>query len=487
MSVIYVNSGASGANNGTSWTDAYTSIASTTGAAAGDIIRVSYQHVEGGATATVSWDWTNGVPFNKVRIISTDPADDSYRTGATIGNTGASNVDMHLLGCIWIAGCVLQSRRTLYFLDTGNQIDSAELEDCTLSWHGGNGNKTIQFGQVGQNTQTILLRNCTIDCTNASTSRTLVCQAFQTVFDCLAFTEYPSSTTALVTTGSGRYGWAATFVGCDLSGVASDLVDAFSTSYGGMVSFDGCKFPSGYNLNSTTETTSMGQSSSIIATNCGVGSLSVPPLGLTKASVVAGHVTGDTSRYRTGGADDGWQSNGHSWAMSTESVTTELYTPLRAPPVATWVTGGASITVTLYVASGVTLQDDEFWVELKGPAASAVANYYCDSSRLTIAGTPANITSDGTSTWNGSGVGTAQKISFTYTPALDGFLIVTFCLAKASTTVYVDPAIDIDGSVRPIWRMHNYTQVGMESGSGGGSGCVIVPHHHHGLQGVLAS
>jgi len=175
--------------------------------------------------------------------------------------------------------------------------------------------------------------------------------------------------------------------------------------------------------------------------------LTVAELGLTEYVDMWGTVKSDLTRYRTGGADDDENANAHSWEMVSSANALEIHNPLKTPPMMRWVEAGVDVTVTLYVASGVTLQDDEFWIELSGSDNTANPNTttqgYTATTRAAIQATPANLTTDAVSTWNGVGVGTKQECSVTFTPAEAGPVVVRACLAKASTTVYIDPRLDV--------------------------------------------
>ncbi len=75
MANIYVKSGASGAANGTSWTDAYVTLgAAITAAAAGDSIWVSNNHSETTASPTYSIAGTVGNPTFITCVLDTGSA-----------------------------------------------------------------------------------------------------------------------------------------------------------------------------------------------------------------------------------------------------------------------------------------------------------------------------------------------------------------------------------------------------------------------------
>jgi hypothetical protein len=168
-------------------------------------------------------------------------------------------------------------------------------------------------------------------------------------------------------------------------------------------------------------------------------------LGLTELNTRLGTAKSTLARYRTGGADDGEQANAHSWEMAATASALEVFYPLVAMPLTVWTIPDASI-------SGATAQ-------------GLNAHY-----RATPTATPAALTTDGTSTWNGTGVGTKQKITHTLSNAatltvyvasggtlnnddfwievsepdqVGGPVTVICYLAKPSTTVYVDARLEI--------------------------------------------
>ncbi|KKN09818.1 hypothetical protein LCGC14_1042910 [marine sediment metagenome] len=436
MTVRYVDSNAIGANNGTSWTDAWTALASADAAAstAGDEIRIAYNHVDATGGALV---FSGGTLFNPVKLVSTDPADDTYRTGALFANnTGTISItgDVNAWG-MTIRGTsdgnteinLGTNNQRQYYCDCDFLWDDRpsfcigwgtfnEFVNCTFDRNHANGEAMRMSGRGAS----MLFRNCTF----LKTLGEDVC--FGT------WTDYLNK---------------VTLEDCDLS--------AFSTIKGSIsTSLDlilrRCKVKAGYTLVTTIPTTWPHWRA--LMEGCTDGTITVPELGLTEIQTHYGTIKSSLSRYRTGGADDSEQANAHSWEMVSSANALELQQWIKTPPMVRWVDGGASITVTVFIAGGATLQDDEFWIELSGPddAGSATSRGFFERSNdtaldvpMTPRDTPANLTTDGSSTWNGTGVGTKQKLSVTYTPTTAGPVTVRALLAKASTTLYVDPKLEI--------------------------------------------
>lgn len=150
-----------------------------------------------------------------------------------------------------------------------------------------------------------------------------------------------------------------------------------------------------------------------------------------------GTVTAVSSEYRSNGASDGETS--YSWEMAAYSNKTGVF-PLISPPMILYVNAGSQ-TITLYFASDTTLYSEQFWVEVYSanesiPAYAQGKVQTTHPERLDTWNT--QNTTDSVSTWNGSGVGTKYKASFTINPTEAGIVVVKAFLAVFET-VYIDP------------------------------------------------
>ena len=413
---IYVDSNATGANDGTSWTDAYTDITSSGGAggaAAGEHVYVAYNHSQ---ATSHNPDWSNGTAANPVIISSRDPADDSYRLPTSAQLTASDMIwdgDIRVFGIWWSGSDDL-------FLD--GQSGHQEYHDCTF--------------EVGDQfkIQSGLIRffGCTFK-HDDDISSTGQCWAFFT--DC-TFEEKSNYSKANLFSITQNTRWF--FRCCKFGPYDATLTGIVGGASSGRVhiQFMQCEFPSGLTFAAT--------STSLFAEafNCDEGTISDPPLGIFKKVTYQGDVTGTLSRYRTGGADDGEQANAYSWEMATNANAKEQFCPLESPPMLLWL-DGTETSIKVYVASGGTLNNDDFWIDVGSPSEIANPNQTAqgqfDHSRMAIDGTPAALTTDSSSTWNGTGVGTKQQISVTIAPTIAGPVVVRAFLAKPSTTVYVDP------------------------------------------------
>lgn len=155
-----------------------------------------------------------------------------------------------------------------------------------------------------------------------------------------------------------------------------------------------------------------------------------------------GVITQETTIVRTGGASDG------TTPISRKMVTTansKIYSPLVLDDILIpWnESTGSSKTVTVEVVTdGVTLTDAECWLEVEylGTSGFPISSFVHDRVADDVFGTPANQTSS-SETWTTTGLASPvkQKLSVSFTPQEKGAYRARVMLAKASTTVYVDP------------------------------------------------
>jgi hypothetical protein len=158
-----------------------------------------------------------------------------------------------------------------------------------------------------------------------------------------------------------------------------------------------------------------------------------------------GQINEDTGVYLDATYDG---SNGYSAKMVSLATVKEWILPLRFKLAEIWISAtGKTLTVEL-LTDNVTLQNDEFWIEVEYPDSTtkALGNILSTKS-ATIVTTPVNLTASGKGAgdWTGeSGTPVYQKTVADFTGVADeavGMYTVWACLAKASTTVYVCPKI----------------------------------------------
>ena len=157
----------------------------------------------------------------------------------------------------------------------------------------------------------------------------------------------------------------------------------------------------------------------------------------------------ETTKVRTGGADDG-AAGGFSYKMSprSNSVLEGSSAKLTSPWMSVWVSGGSSKTLTIHIANDGAgdLNEDEVWSEFFTPDAGDTAQHDqtfdpSDGARIAVSTTA--VTDDTGSTWGGS-VGNHQKMSVTVTPGFEGEVYARLHYAKrAFDVLYLDPKIAV--------------------------------------------
>ena len=468
MATIYVDSNASGANDGTSKTDAYGTFgAGITAMSAGDTLIIEETHSET-LSGTVTWT-IPGTFDNPSKIVCRDFTDDSLAvmTGQISHNASGRDITIESSG-LYVYGLNLGNADDLSFERQNNGPCFQRWESCVFDWsYNPGGSAAIYLGDTDTNNANFHLEflNSSIDLTidTGNWRGFNLGKDALVVMDNFGFSGISQGVYALFENAFSNQS-NVIIKNTDLS----DFVDLIADmSYAGMsFQFIRCK------LNSSYDVFPDGKIKAVVAVfeSCSVDDpITNTPLTLSGKYAYFGDCVSTLSKYRTGGADDGGQANPYSWEMASTANAVELHCFVESPALVQWVDSGSQ-TITIYTATnGVTLQDDEFWFEVVSPGegGSPTAQGTFNTTRAEPLATPANLTTDSSSTWNGTGIGTKQKIEVSINPAVAGPIEVRCYLAKPSTTVYVDPKI---GGSR------QFTVGGVqinESSSGGGSVIVI--------------
>lgn len=439
MATYYVDSAAVGANNGSSWADAWVSIDSflSLPPANNDLCLIDDGHSEDlGGNKTYAIVTAAETPF---KIHCVDKADDSLSIGAVVDNGGVGNNFLTAIGgSLYCYGVTLSSGGYLQLKASDNEKQI--WENCNLD----PGNNTASIFWAGEVSDGINNEIHLINCSTTLSSR------FGLASRCFVRGGSISGGAANTFYANTYEGVSCELEGVDLSGIAANLLffpSAQTKRLGRMIA-KSCKVPA--NASVVSGTIIMSHRYEMM--HCESGTPADPSYemevadywGTTKASAAA---------YRSEGATDKVRSSPYSWKISTTVKTQEIYCPHESPPIAGWTDGDGSkvYTYTLYLATSTNpLQDDEFWVELYLPNdADTSSQAGRESTRLNPQGTPANITGDFVSTWNGIGVALQQKIEISYTPQKPGPVVARCFLARASKTVFVDPKIYITRGGKP--------------------------------------
>lgn len=442
MATYRVYSGASGAANGTSWTDAYTTFAAGLAAAttAGDEVWLASDHNE-----QLSADATYAIPSahvhaNPLKIYSINRADDTLAAGAFIGHD-TLNRGMTFNGtgtAYYMYGVTLQVAGSTFdhlLLSAGTRQVVA-LEVCKLYMLNTASTSRIQFGAVSTGAPSLAItRECEFKWGHAS----------QGVRITGRWESYRDTTSAGAThpdtlilspelNGGGAY-----LEGADISNITTITNNTASTS-NGKVELVNCKMKASFVMLSIAA--SNGCNAEVFLRDCSDGDNHYH-IGYANNY---GTLLVDTGIY----ANDAITTPDLSWKITT-TANASYASPFVTPWISAEHSGTSAITPYLEcLRSGSTtaFTDAEVWAETmaKVTAGSTRSTFYTD--RVAPRGTAANQASSSktASDWTGEHASSnwfGKLGQSSLTPAEAGFLRMRVCMGVASQTIYVDPQIRV--------------------------------------------
>jgi len=442
VTIYYVDSSASGANDGSSWTDAYTSLYSVYSvAAAGDTVRVAYTHTQ---TMTANM-FVSRKDVAPVSLISTDPANDRPRAGATLTvndtryygyvtydygftfNLSATNRSIAHQGDKIYENCTFSvPNNSRLQLDTANVFS---FTDCVFQTSSGVNNPFFSSPSVASDpAPQVIINRCD-----------------------------GSGLTGTKLTGSFLGSLIVDVIDSDLSpitvAISLDEPNATGTrSQYTQIRMVRCKVNASLAVTDNTITDRPGVfKSSLELIGCYSGTQSIAAWQYLRVDFMGRAEVTDAVYRDNSVAADG--SKKLSVGLKAHADRTQKNTPIAARTglgiARVWVEGGTEITIGVEIAhnavgSGTSgrLQTNECWMAISHPSETSPAPALSDGGTVGRAGeaVAADI-ADSSETWTGTGTGTKQKIvSAAFTPAVSGYVAVEVFFAPESAsdvTIYV--------------------------------------------------
>ena len=231
------------------------------------------------------------------------------------------------------------------------------------------------------------------------------------------------------TSGLAEFGMAECN-NCDFSGFSGTIVN-LSDFYHAHFKFSKCLFPSSYSL---VDQVPNSKKQTVEAFNCDDGDTQYN----IDCYYAEGHVISAVNCYDEATVDG---STGYSIKLISENggYNVDRWNPLRFK-LGEVYSPNANPTITVrLLTDGVTLQDDECWVEIAAPDDTNGCLGLLQSSRASDPINPSSLSSG--SAWDTEDLGsdTELEIAVNVSGGAAGVHEVWINLAKPNTTVYVDP------------------------------------------------
>lgn len=433
MAIVFVDSNATGAADGTSWTDAFERIhdaVTDVGTVAGSTVYVSHNHSYiYTADANLTNAGTIAAPINIICV--------NTSTGEKANTAVEKTVDLSyylnpITGNVIYDGVNFESG-DFYNIVVDSTVIMRNLE---IYFNNSSGGDSIMF----QGDANIRWENVYYKAANTLSRITLGNAAhFEWVgggisSDSVDFTQLFRTT--------GDKGGIVKLRDLDLSKVTTQvfLLQPLITSGLFDITLSGCKLPSGVPILNETDFTCPHK---VRAISCD----SADGFYYFEETYLEGQIKQATNCYLNFEYDG---SNKCSAKMISNTNAIENQRNLRFKLAEFWSEENPTIVVET-ITDGVTLQNNEFWLEIEYPDDTDNALRNVDiSSKQEIGwsggsapGTPANLTTSTASWTEDLSSEVKQKIEVEISGGAEGPHTVWCCLSKPSTTVYVDPEVNI--------------------------------------------
>ena len=412
----------------------------TKACAAGDTILIDDGHSENVEFNTIYQG--SATPASPLLIYCVDKADDSLSEGAIVQNGAGTSNTAAFSGHAYCYGV------TFKFPGNASISDSSYSAKWTIEGSGSTvllqlltSAKSFTFG-TGTRSSHLIIKNGVLAFDLAN--QTLAFGGGGGLFFAKNMTiTAPNGITGLIA-GSG-YTRYVIIQDSDLSGIgngaAATSILVLTNNFVGHIVCERCKLPSDAGFTITSGSWPQPGHVPIRLHHCSSGNYYYD----FYEESYYGTVEDETTIVRTGGASDGTTT--HSFKMTSTAQTLDNFLVLESPPITIWnsATTEKTFTIECIWDSATNIQDDEIWMELEYPANATDGLGAIATDKCAVFGTPADQATSVLNWENEDDLTNPNtfKLSVTVTPGKAAPVTARIYLAKASTTIYVDPKITI--------------------------------------------
>lgn len=439
MASYYVDHTATGAADGTTKTDAYTSISNAIAGSAGvgDILLCSHTHDETqGSALTITLPTDSNV--NPLTIISINFTGDAYTRGAKTGTT-SGNFDLNgTRAGVEMYGLDLTTGQNF----TPGANDNVSLYyDCELTL---TGTAAAQGITAGGNQNCLAFKKCGFSFGGTGQGMTCSGNTPELVFEeCTLL----SGTSKIVTFFEGLGASATIRVdGFDFT-LANDagsfeVIGASTINQPGTLLYlHGIKLPTSGTIGDFTYTPGASPHAGVRVTAIDDATDDV------FIRTAGGDIEDDLVVYRDATTDG---STGYSLKFTSDSgALPGSHVPSNALmfDIATFYSAAnPTVTVHAFGNHATILTDQEFWIEVEYPISTGLRGFSSTVHSELVTGTGSSVTATGSAgDWTGES-GSNQRFynpSVTVSGGSAGIHRVRAYLTRASETLYVDPKVDL--------------------------------------------